>query len=130
MTIEIRNPANPLEVVGTFPTLSSDEVPGVAIAAARSAQRDYANWFPWTRYRAGSSIAFSTGYRRPTEDIGTLNHPRRWALIGESRSEVSKALGEGRATTRRASSHEVAKFCPAQETRYRDDIFHSALYSA
>lgn len=41
MTVEIRNPANPDEVVGSFPTLTAGDVPGV-IEAARKAQRKWA----------------------------------------------------------------------------------------
>ena len=111
MTIEIRNPANPLEVVGTFPTLSSDEVPGV-IAAARAAQRDWAKVPQPDRGRIVDS--FLDGLQARAEDIARSITREMGKIIGESRSEVSKALGEGRATTRRASAP-IGEVLPSQK---------------
>lgn len=111
MTIEIRNPANPGEVVGTFPTLSPDEVPGV-IAAARAAQREWAKVPQPERGRIVDS--FLDGLQARTEDIARSITREMGKIIGESRGEVNKALGEGRATTRRASAP-IGEVLPSQK---------------
>ena len=111
MTIEIRNPANPGEVVGTFPTLSPDEVPRV-IAAARAAQREWAKVPQPERGRIVDS--FLDGLQARTEDIARSITREMGKIIGESRGEVNKALGEGRATTRRASAP-IGEVLPSQK---------------
>jgi aldehyde dehydrogenase (NAD+) len=111
MTVEIRNPANPNEVVGTFPTLKPEEVPGV-IEAARKAQRD---WAKVPQPERGQIVdAFLDGLQARTEDIARSITREMGKIIGESRGEVNKALGEGRATTRRASSP-IGEVLPSQK---------------
>jgi aldehyde dehydrogenase (NAD+) len=111
MTVEIRNPANPGEVVGTFPTLKPEEVPGV-IEAARHAQRDWAKVPQPERGRIVD--AFLDGLQARTEDIARAITREMGKVIGESRGEVNKALGEGRATTRRASAP-IGEVLPSQK---------------
>jgi aldehyde dehydrogenase (NAD+) len=111
MTVEIRNPANPGEVVGTFPTLKPEEVPGV-IEAARHAQRDWAKVPQPERGRIVD--AFLDGLEARTEDIARAITREMGKVIGESRGEVNKALGEGRATTRRASAP-IGEVLPSQK---------------
>ena len=41
MSVEIRNPANPSEVVASFPTITPDDVPAL-MATARTAQLAWA----------------------------------------------------------------------------------------
>lgn len=111
MTVEIRNPANPDEVVGTFPTLKPEDVPGV-IEAARQAQRDWAKVPQPERGRIVD--AFLDGLQARTEDIARSITREMGKIIGESRGEVNKALGEGRATTRRASAP-IGEVLPSQK---------------
>jgi alpha-ketoglutaric semialdehyde dehydrogenase len=111
MTVEIRNPANPDEVVGTFPTLKPKDVPGV-IEAARQAQRDWAKVPQPERGRIVD--VFLDGLQARTEDIAHSITREMGKIIGESRGEVNKALGEGRATTRRASAP-IGEVLPSQK---------------
>jgi alpha-ketoglutaric semialdehyde dehydrogenase len=41
MHVKIHNPANPSEIVGSFPTITPDHVPAI-VASARAAQRAWA----------------------------------------------------------------------------------------
>lgn len=110
MTVEIRNPANPDEVVGTFPTLKSEDVPSV-IEIARRAQREWAKVPQPERGRLVDG--FLDGLQARTEDIARSITREMGKIIGESRGEVNKALGEGRATTRRASAP-IGEVLPSQ----------------
>jgi aldehyde dehydrogenase (NAD+) len=111
MTVEIRNPANPDEIVSTFPTLNPEDVPGV-IEAARQAQRDWARVPQPERGRIVD--VFLDGLQARTEDIARSITREMGKIIGEARGEVNKALGEGRATTRRASAP-IGEVLPSQK---------------
>lgn len=111
MTVEIRNPANPDEVVGTFPTLKSEDVPSV-IEIARKAQREWAKVPQPERGRLVDG--FLDGLQARTEDIAHSITREMGKIIGESRGEVNKALGEGRAMTRRASTP-IGEVLPSQK---------------
>lgn len=111
MTVEIRNPANPDEVVGTFPTLKSEDVPSV-IEIARKAQREWAKVPQPERGRLVDG--FLDGLQARTEDIARSITCEMGKIIGESHGEVNKALGEGRATTRRASAP-IGEVLPSQK---------------
>ncbi|MGJ8624017.1 MAG: aldehyde dehydrogenase family protein [Yoonia sp.] len=111
MTVEIRNPANPSEIVGTYPTITADNVP-VLIKTARAAQREWAK-MPQTE-RGKMVDAFLNGLEARSEDIARSITREMGKLIGESRGEVAKAIGEGRATTRRATAP-IGEVLPSQK---------------
>jgi acyl-CoA reductase-like NAD-dependent aldehyde dehydrogenase len=111
MLIDIHNPANPSEVVGSFPTTAPDDVPAI-MATARAAQRD---WAKVPQPERGKIIdVFLDGLEKRREDIATAITREMGKVIGESRGEVNKALGEGRATTRRASAP-IGEVLPSQK---------------
>lgn len=111
MSVDIHNPANPSEVVGTFPTMSPDDVPAM-MATARAAQRE---WARIPQPERGKIVdAFLDALQARTEDIATAITREMGKVIGESRGEVNKALGEGRATTRRASAP-IGDVLPSQK---------------
>lgn len=111
MPVEIKNPANPSEIVGTYPTLSPDDVPAM-MATARAAQRD---WAKVPQPERGKIVdAFLNGLEARAEDIARAITREMGKVIGESRGEVAKALGEGRATTRRASAA-IGEMLPSQK---------------
>ncbi|MFT5066993.1 MAG: acyl-CoA reductase-like NAD-dependent aldehyde dehydrogenase [Reinekea sp.] len=111
MLVDIHNPANPSEVVGSFPTIKPDDVPAI-IATARAAQRE---WAKIPQPERGKIVdAFLDGMEARREDIATVITREMGKVIGESRGEVNKALGEGRATTRRASAP-IGEVLPSQK---------------
>ncbi|WP_170764647.1 aldehyde dehydrogenase family protein [Ruegeria lacuscaerulensis] len=111
MSIEIRNPANPSEVVGSFETITPDEVPAM-IASAHKAQRE---WAKVTQQERGRLVeAFLDALEARADDIATSITREMGKIIAESHGEVAKALGEGRATTRRASSP-IGEVLPSQK---------------
>ena len=111
MSVEIKNPANPSEVVGTFRTNSPDEVPGM-MAVARTAQL---KWARIPQPERGNIVeAFINGLEGRAEDIAVSITREMGKIIVESRGEVSKAFGEGRATARR-SSISIGEVLPSQK---------------
>ena len=111
MPVDIHNPANPSEVVGTFPTMSPDDVPAM-MATARAAQRE---WARIPQPERGKIVdAFLDALQARSEDIATAITREMGKVIGESLGEVNKALGEGRATTRRASAP-IGEVLPSQK---------------
>jgi acyl-CoA reductase-like NAD-dependent aldehyde dehydrogenase len=111
MSVEIKNPANPSEVVGVFKTNSPDEVPGM-MAMARTAQQ---KWARLPQPERGNVVeAFISGLEGRAEDIATSITREMGKIIGESRGEVAKAFGEGRASTRRASGP-IGEVLPSQK---------------
>lgn len=111
MSVNILNPSNPSEVVGSFPTISPNDVPPM-IETAHKAQRDWARVPQPERGRIVD--AFLNGLEARAEDIATLITREMGKIIAESRGEVAKALAEGRATTRRASSP-IGEVFPSQK---------------
>lgn len=111
MSVEIHNPANPSEIVGIFPTMLPDDVPAMMVVA-RKAQRE---WARIPQPERGKIVdAFLNGLEARAEDIATAITREMGKVISESRGEVAKALGEGRATTRRASSP-IGEVLPSQK---------------
>lgn len=111
MSVEIHNPANPSEVAGTFPTMAPDDVPAM-MATARAAQR---KWARIPQPERGKIVdAFINGLENRAEDIATAITHEMGKVISESRGEVAKAFGEGRATTRRASAP-IGEVLPSQK---------------
>lgn len=111
MNVKIHNPANPSELVGTFSTCKPEEVPGI-IEAAHVAQRAWAKVPQPERGRIVDT--FLDGLEARAEDIAVSITREMGKIIGESRGEVKKALGEGRATTRRASAP-IGEVLPSQK---------------
>lgn len=118
MTVEIRNPANPSEIVGTFPTISPDDVPAM-IQTAKNAQRAWAKVPQPERGRIVDT--FLNALEERSEDIARAITREMGKIIGESRGEVVKAIGEGRATTRRASAP-IGEVLPSQKS---DTVIYS-----
>ena len=111
MFVNIHNPANPSEVVGTFPTIAPEDVPAM-ILTARAAQRE---WAKTPQPERGKIVdIFLNGLEARSEDIATAITREMGKMIGESRGEVVKALGEGRATTHRASAP-IGEILPSQK---------------
>ena len=111
MFVNIHNPANPSEVVGTFPTIAPEDVPEM-ILTARAAQRE---WAKIPQPERGKIVdIFLNGLEARSEDIATAITREMGKMIGEARGEVAKALGEGRATTRRASAP-IGEILPSQK---------------
>ena len=111
MTVEIRNPANPGEIVGTYPTISPKDVPRL-VQTARAAQRA---WARVPQIERGRLIdGFLNGLEARGEDIARSITREMGKTIGESRGEVAKSLAEGRATTRRASAP-IGEVLPSQK---------------
>lgn len=111
MSVEIRNPANPSEIVGTFATITLKDVPAM-ITTARKAQKEWARVPQPERGRIVD--AFLAGLAARAEDIATAITREMGKVIAESRGEVNKALGEGRATTRRATAP-IGEVLPSQK---------------
>jgi aldehyde dehydrogenase (NAD+) len=111
LNVKIHNPANPSELVGTFSTCKPEEVPGI-IEAAHVAQRAWAKVPQPERGRIVDT--FLDGLEARAEDIAVSITREMGKIIGESRGEVKKALGEGRATTRRASAP-IGEVLPSQK---------------
>ncbi len=111
MSVEIRNPANPSEIVGTFPAITVKDVPAI-IATARKAQKEWARVPQPERGRIVD--AFLAGLEARAEDIARAITREMGKVIAESRGEVNKALGEGCATTRRATAP-IGEVLPSQK---------------
>jgi aldehyde dehydrogenase (NAD+) len=111
MSVEIFNPANPSELVGTFPSMSADAIPAM-VERAQKAQRE---WAKIPQPERGKIVEkFLDGLEARAEDIAKSITREMGKVIGESRGEVAKALGEGRATARRAGAP-IGEVLPAQK---------------
>lgn len=111
MSVEIFNPANPSELVGTFPSMSVDDIPAM-VERAQKAQRE---WAKIPQPERGKIVEkFLDGLEARAEDIAKSITREMGKVIGESRGEVAKALGEGRATARRAGAP-IGEVLPAQK---------------
>lgn len=111
MSVEIRNPANPSEVVGKFPTIKPEDVP-LMIETAKEAQRAWAKVPQPERGRIVDT--FLDKLEERSEEIARSITREMGKIIAESRGEVAKAIGEGRAMTRRASAP-IGEVLPSQK---------------
>lgn len=110
-TFEIRNPANPSQIVASFPTMAEAEVPGM-MQRARKAQVE---WAKLTQQERGARLdAFLNGLEARIDDIATSITREMGKLLAESKGEVNKALGEGRAMVRRSSAP-IGEVLPSQK---------------
>lgn len=88
MPIEIRNPANPGEIVGTYPTITPEDVPRL-VQTAEDAQRD---WGPDTPARTRPHRrCFLNGLEARGEDIARSITRKMGKIIAESRGEVARS---------------------------------------
>lgn len=111
MPVEIRNPANPSEIVGTFPTITPDDVPPM-VQMAKAAQREWAKLPQPERGRIVNN--FLNKLEERGDEIARSITREMGKIIAESRGEVAKAIGEGRATTQRASAP-IGDVLPSQK---------------
>ena len=110
MSIKIQNPANPSQIVGTYPTMSPNDIPAM-MTLARTAQR---KWAQIPQHERGKIVdTFINGLEERAEEIATAITQEMGKLISESRGEVTKAFGEGRSTSRRASAP-IGEVFPSQ----------------
>lgn len=108
---EIRNPANPSQIVASFPTMLEEDVPGM-MQTARKAQVE---WAKLTQQERGARLdAFLNGLEARIDDIATSITREMGKLLAESKGEVNKALGEGRAMVRRSSAP-IGEVLPSQK---------------
>ena len=98
-------------MVASFPTITPDDVPAL-MATARTAQLAWAKIPQPERGRIVNN--FLDGLEARREDIATAITREMGKIIGESRGEVNKALGEGRAATSRASAA-IGEVLPSQK---------------
>lgn len=110
-TVEIRNPANPSQIVGTFPTTPEGDVPKM-METARKAQIE---WARVPQPERGKILdTFLDGLEARIDDIATSITKEMGKLLGESKGEANKALGEGRAMVRRSSAP-IGEVLPSQK---------------
>ncbi|MEH6726183.1 MAG: aldehyde dehydrogenase family protein [Hyphomicrobiales bacterium] len=110
-TFEIRNPANPSEIVASFPTTAEADVPKI-MQTARDAQKE---WAKVPQPERGKRLdAFLNGLEARIDDIAASITREMGKLLGESKGEVIKAMGEGRAMVRRSSAP-IGEVLPSQK---------------
>lgn len=110
-TFEIRNPANPSEIVASFPTTAEADVPKI-MQTAREAQKE---WAKVPQPERGKRLdAFLNGLEARIDDIAASITREMGKLLGESKGEVIKAMGEGRAMVRRSSAP-IGEVLPSQK---------------
>ncbi len=111
MPVEIRNPAKPGEIVGTYPTITPEDVPQI-VKKAQDAQRA---WAKVPQPERGRIIdGFLNGLEARADEIARSITREMGKIIAESRGEVAKSLGEGRAATRRSSAP-IGEVLPSQK---------------
>tara|TARA_B100000768_G_scaffold64341_1_gene62057 strand:+ start:896 stop:2305 length:1410 start_codon:yes stop_codon:yes gene_type:complete len=101
MTIEIRNPAAPDEIVATYKEIPLEALDGY-VACAHQAQSDWAV-MP-QQDRAALVLKYVDALEARTEDIAFSITKEMGKPLAESRGEVGKAIGEARACIGRANT--------------------------
>jgi len=110
MPIEIRNPANPNEIVAIFDETPIDAL-DMCIASARKAQTD---WAAKPQPERGALAAkYVDALETHTEDIALSITKEMGKTLTEARGEVSKAIGEARSCIGRASAP-IGEVFPSQ----------------
>lgn len=101
MSIEIRNPAAPAEIVATYEEVPVSALDGI-VDRARAAQ---AAWVRTPQPERGRIVgAFLDALEAETDAIADSITLEMGKPIAEARGEVAKAIGEGRATVARAGA--------------------------
>ena len=110
MSLEIRNPAKPAEVVATYEQTPATALDGI-VARAQAAQK---HWAGVTQIERGQIIcAFLGALENEADDIARSMTREMGKTLGESKAEIAKALGEGRLTADRAGAP-VGDILPSQ----------------
>ena len=101
MSIEIKNPANPNEIVASHTENTADEIDTI-ITNAKSAQK---KWATVPQPERGRIIKlFLDALEASSEEIALSMTKEMGKTLGESKGEIAKAVGEGRATADRAGT--------------------------
>lgn len=110
MTLEIRNPAAPDEIVATYDETSVDALDGL-LAQVRAAQ---VSWASMPQPSRGALVAkFIDALEARTDDIALSITKEMGKPLAEARGEVAKAVGEARACVARASAP-IGEVFPSQ----------------
>jgi len=110
MTLEIRNPATPSEVVATYDETSADALDAI-VAEASHAQKE---WAQVPQPERGRILrAFLADLESRSADIALSMTREMGKTLGESKAEIAKAIGEGRMCVDRAGAP-VGEVLPSQ----------------
>ena len=112
MSIKIKNPADPIETVASHEENTADEIDDI-ITNAISAQKLWAN-IPQPE-RGNIIKLFLDALEVKSEDIALSMTREMGKTLSESKGEIAKAVGEGRATTDRAGAP-IGEVLPSQIT--------------
>ena len=110
MSIKIKNPADPIETVASHEENTADEIDDI-ITNAISAQKLWAN-VPQPE-RGNIIKLFLNALEVKSEDIALSMTREMGKTLSESKGEIAKAVGEGRATTDRAGAP-IGEVLPSQ----------------
>ena len=110
MSIEIKNPANPKETVASHAVNTTDEIDPI-ITNAKSAQKE---WATVPQPERGRIVKlFLDALEAKSEEIALSMTKEMGKTLGESKGEIAKAVGEGRATADRAGAP-IGEVFPSQ----------------
>ena len=110
MTVSIKNPAHPSEIVATYEETPIDALPGI-LEAARAAQRE---WVATTQPERGKAVrALLDGFAARSDEIALSITKEMGKLLGEARGEVAKSLSEGHFMVDRAGTA-IGEVLPSQ----------------
>ena len=110
MSIEIKNPANPKETVAYHSENTAEEIDTI-ITNAKSAQK---KWATVPQPERGRIIKlFLDALETKSEEIALSMTKEMGKTLGESKGEIAKAVGEGRATADRAGAA-IGEVLPSQ----------------
>ncbi|WP_322867934.1 aldehyde dehydrogenase family protein [Aquicoccus sp. G2-2] len=110
MKIDIFNPAHPSQKVASYSETDPSDI-GAIIAKAQKAQLE---WGQVPQPERGTILnAYLDALAARSEEIAASITSEMGKLIGESRGEVAKGIGEGRMTTARAGNP-IGEVLPSQ----------------
>ena len=110
MALSIQNPANPTETVATYDETSADGLDAI-VDRAKAAQKI---WAAVPQPERGNIIkSFLKALEAKANDIALSMTREMGKTLGESKGEIAKAIGEGRATADRAGAP-IGEVLPSQ----------------
>ena len=110
MALSIQNPANPTETVATYDETSADGLDAI-VDRAKAAQKI---WAAVPQPERGNIIkSFLKALEAKANDIALSMTREMGKTLGESKGEIAKAVGEGRATADRAGAP-IGEVLPSQ----------------